>query len=179
MAGRAAVVAALAGLFTATAVVAQEQPLLPTTWNGTKYGCKCYPGDDCWPTRGDWGELNKTVDGNLAVIAPPGAVCHESFKGLLGTSRTYDAAKCAEVTANFGNEQWQWVPNGASASQSAADTIQNPATCCATLDLLHQRDLQTYLQPEGTVHAWLLWSLRHHGADVRPRQERDRLCPKQ
>jgi len=106
---RRAVIAVVGGLLAVRGVTGQEAPLIPTTWNGIKYGCRCYPGDDCWPSRNDWNDLNKTVDGNLAVIVPPGAVCHETFRGYLGTSRTYDAAKCAEVTANFGNEQWQYV----------------------------------------------------------------------
>ena len=50
--------------------------LVPRSWNGDDYACKCYFGDDCWPVESAWGELNATVDGNLHVNIPPGAVCH-------------------------------------------------------------------------------------------------------
>lgn len=80
--------------------------LVPRTWNGAKYGCKCYFDDSCWPSSKDWAALNKTVNGNLIVDIPPGAVCHNTFKGPLGTVKTYDAAKCADVTAHFADEQW-------------------------------------------------------------------------
>lgn len=81
-------------------------PLVPRTWNGRSYGCKCYPGDACWPSADQWNKLNNTVDGNLHVLVPPEAACHNTFNGLLGTIPTYDAAKCADVTANYTREQW-------------------------------------------------------------------------
>ncbi|KAK0740040.1 isoamyl alcohol oxidase [Schizothecium vesticola] len=80
--------------------------LVPRTWNGQAYGCKCYPGDACWPSASAWNQLNATVGGNLAVLVPPEAACHNTFTGLLGTIPTYNAAKCAEVTANYSREQW-------------------------------------------------------------------------
>lgn len=82
-------------------------PLVPFTWNGKSYGCRCYPDDKtCWPAPKEWEKLNSTVSGNLAVIVPPEAACHNFFDGLLGTVPTYDAAKCAEVTARYPEESW-------------------------------------------------------------------------
>jgi hypothetical protein len=81
-------------------------PLQPTTWNSTKYGCKCYLGDKCWPSSKEWQKLNTTVGGNLIVDIPPGAPCHKTFQGPLGTVSTYNAAQCASVQANFANETW-------------------------------------------------------------------------
>ncbi|RYP62196.1 hypothetical protein DL771_009828 [Monosporascus sp. 5C6A] len=80
--------------------------LVPRTWNGSDYACKCYVGDECWPGEGSWAELNSTVGGNLIVNLPPGAPCYETFEGPLGTVSTYDAAACAEVTANFMSQHW-------------------------------------------------------------------------
>ncbi|GAB1312833.1 hypothetical protein MFIFM68171_03043 [Madurella fahalii] len=102
-------IVALCGLLTAGVVLAQEevQGLVPRTWKGVHYGCKCYPGDACWPDSKAWNNLNKTVDGNLAIALPPGAPCHDVFNGPLGNFATYNAAECAKVTASFGNEQWQ------------------------------------------------------------------------
>ncbi|KAK4201358.1 6-hydroxy-D-nicotine oxidase [Triangularia verruculosa] len=83
-----------------------QGPLVPRTWEGKSYGCKCYFGDECWPTPKRWKALNATVGGNLAVIVPPESACHNFFNGTLGTIPTYDTAKCAEVTANYPSEQW-------------------------------------------------------------------------
>ncbi|KAK1752608.1 6-hydroxy-D-nicotine oxidase [Echria macrotheca] len=80
--------------------------LVPRTWNGQKYGCKCYFGDQCWPDSRTWNALNTTVDGNLAVYVPPEAACHTFFNGTLGTISTYDQAKCDTVTANYSSEKW-------------------------------------------------------------------------
>jgi hypothetical protein len=71
------------------------------------YECKCYPGDDCWPSDGQWQRLNSTVDGNLQVNIPPGAPCYNTFKGPLGDVDTYNEAKCEAVTSNWSNEQFQ------------------------------------------------------------------------
>ncbi|KAF1944572.1 FAD-binding domain-containing protein [Clathrospora elynae] len=71
--------------------------------DGIEYQCKCYSDNSCWPTSKDWDKLNKTVDGTLQLAIPPGAVCHKSFDN---SANIYDAAKCADVQANWGNEQW-------------------------------------------------------------------------
>ncbi|KAJ4385949.1 hypothetical protein N0V85_007952 [Neurospora sp. IMI 360204] len=79
-----------------------------TTYNGQKYGCKCYPGRPCWPSANKWNNLNRTVDGTLRVNVPAGAVCHNTFDGPFGTIQTYNEAACADVKENFVsyNEQW-------------------------------------------------------------------------
>ena len=81
-------------------------PLVPRTWKGAQYACKCYFGDSCWPKAQKWTALNTTVQGNLALYIPPESVCHNTFNGTLGTLQTYDAAKCAAMTAAYGGEQW-------------------------------------------------------------------------
>lgn len=58
-------------------VASSSLPLLiPRTWNDQEYACKCYLGDDCWPSQNSWNDLNTTVEGNLIVNVPPGAVCY-------------------------------------------------------------------------------------------------------
>jgi hypothetical protein len=74
---------------------------------GSDYACKCYPGDYCWPNKGQFQQLNNTVGGNLQVVTPPGAPCYNTFEGPLGNIQTYDEAKCQEVTSNWANEQFQ------------------------------------------------------------------------
>ncbi len=81
-------------------------PALTTTVKGINFGCKCYPGEACWPSATKWNLFNATVEGKLRVNVPPGAVCHNTFTGPLGTLNTYNAAKCAEATQNWANESW-------------------------------------------------------------------------
>lgn len=81
-------------------------PLQTTQYNNKQYGCKCYPGEACWPSAQKWTQLNSTVGGRLQVHIPPGAACHNTFQGPLGTVNTYDAAACANVKANWADESW-------------------------------------------------------------------------
>jgi hypothetical protein len=81
--------------------------LLPRTWNGEKYGCKCYLGDSCWPKAAQWTAFNASVAGNLQVDIPPGAVCYNVFQGPLGNVSTYDQAACQAASAGWMDEQWQ------------------------------------------------------------------------
>lgn len=78
----------------------------PATLKGINFGCKCYPGERCWPSTSKWNALNHTLDGRLLVHIPPGAPCHNTFNGLLGTVNTYDADKCAEATQKWESESW-------------------------------------------------------------------------
>lgn len=72
--------------------------------DGVEYQCKCYSDNACWPTNADWKTLNETVGGVLQVALPPGAPCHKQFEN--STISTYNEAECAEVEANWTNEQW-------------------------------------------------------------------------
>ncbi|KAK1751039.1 hypothetical protein QBC47DRAFT_417474 [Echria macrotheca] len=103
--------------------------LEPATINGKKYECKCYPGQKCWPGQPKWNQLNQTVGGALSVHIPPGAYCHNTMTGPLGTFNTYDAAKCQDALANFASESW-------TVSQPAAAlwTYATNDTCLPTTD---------------------------------------------
>jgi hypothetical protein len=81
-------------------------PLVARTWNGTQYACKTYYDDPVWQNPNMIKSLNNSVNGNLQLVIPPGASCHHTFQGPLGNISNYNAAKCAEETANFANEQW-------------------------------------------------------------------------
>lgn len=76
------------------------------TVEGVKYQCKCYSDNECYPKATDWAALNKTVGGTLQRALPPGAVCYNSVGNNTGV---YDAAKCANVQANWLSEQWLYV----------------------------------------------------------------------
>lgn len=57
--------------------------------------CKCFPGDDCWPTVEEWSEFNSTIDGKLIATVPLAAPCHDDGFG------SYDEAICAEMQASW------------------------------------------------------------------------------
>ena len=101
--------------------------------DGKEYSCKCYPGDDCYPASDAWQKLNATVDGNLLVALPPAAPCYGSVDGI----PTFDAAKCADVKANYNNEQWTCV--------------LTTANCIHDLNLSHSVD-----QPVALL--WTFWT---------------------
>ncbi|KAI2465269.1 FAD-binding domain-containing protein [Annulohypoxylon bovei var. microspora] len=124
------------GLNFSTLIGVEPTPpfLVERTWNGSQYGCKCYLGDECWPSKDTWITLNSTVNGNLVVNIPPGASCHNTFEGPLGPVSTYDAAACNNAKAMWSDEQWNVEkPAAALWTFFTNDTCQltnNPTESC-------------------------------------------------
>ncbi|OJJ42640.1 hypothetical protein ASPZODRAFT_124969 [Penicilliopsis zonata CBS 506.65] len=58
----------------------------------TNTDCKCFPGDDCWPSLSEWSALNTTVDGRLIATVPIGTPCH---------SPDYNATECAYLRSEW------------------------------------------------------------------------------
>ncbi|KAI0202859.1 FAD binding domain protein [Astrocystis sublimbata] len=58
--------------------------------------CRCFPGDECWPTPDHWAALNQSVHGALIATVPIASPCHDTFPGV-----AYDADKCAAIQANW------------------------------------------------------------------------------
>ncbi|KAK3939574.1 hypothetical protein QBC46DRAFT_262899 [Diplogelasinospora grovesii] len=56
--------------------------------------CKCFPGASCWPSTGDWNQLNRTVGGRLIATVPLAEACHDP---------NYDAEECQYLQG-----QWQY-----------------------------------------------------------------------
>lgn len=54
--------------------------------------CRCLPGDDCWPSKSSWDDLNSTVSGRLVETIPIGSPCHDP---------NYDAEACAALQARW------------------------------------------------------------------------------
>lgn len=71
-------------------------------WLGSRYFCKCLPGDLCWPGSIRWGLLNATVGGNLREVIPDAAVCYNTFEG----NPSYNAAACQDVRNGWTNQNW-------------------------------------------------------------------------
>ncbi|KAK3990423.1 6-hydroxy-D-nicotine oxidase [Cladorrhinum sp. PSN332] len=105
-----------------------------TTHEGKLYGCKCQPNQPCWPKSWQWSSLNQTVNGNLKMHIPPAAVCYNSFQSPLGNFSTYDAAKCADVQANWEDEQWTVEKPGAALwtyfTNETCRVTTNPSDSC-------------------------------------------------
>ncbi|KAI1124016.1 FAD binding domain protein [Nemania abortiva] len=58
--------------------------------------CRCFPGDECWPSSADWAAFNQSVHGALIATVPLASPCHDTFPGV-----SYDAEKCADIQANW------------------------------------------------------------------------------
>ncbi|KAK4183730.1 hypothetical protein QBC35DRAFT_507454 [Podospora australis] len=108
--------------------------LTVTHHEGKLYGCKCSPGQLCWPSQSKWNSLNTTVEGKLQVHIPPAASCYNQFVGPLGTVNTYDAAACADVHANWENESWTVEKPGAALwtyfTNETCRPTMNPSDTC-------------------------------------------------
>ncbi|KAH8652522.1 hypothetical protein BX600DRAFT_418016 [Xylariales sp. PMI_506] len=59
-------------------------------------GCKCFPGDSCWPSRSEWNALNKAVGGRLVATVPLGTPCHDP---------NYDEATCEYLQSQWHFEE--------------------------------------------------------------------------
>ncbi len=72
------------------------------SWKRDNATCKCYPGDDCWPSPARWDALNSATRGRVSAFVPAGAVCYPSFNN----ASTASVAKCDAVKANWTNANW-------------------------------------------------------------------------
>ncbi|TPR02971.1 FAD dependent oxidoreductase family protein [Aspergillus niger] len=43
--------------------------------------CRCFPGEECWPSPAEWTQFNESIDGRLIQTIPLGKPCHNpSYK---------------------------------------------------------------------------------------------------
>ncbi|KAJ5633111.1 FAD binding domain protein [Penicillium lividum] len=50
--------------------------IAPTSRASRSSTCRCFPGDDCWPSTLTWNAFNQSVDGRLVATEPLAAPCH-------------------------------------------------------------------------------------------------------
>ena len=62
--------------------------------------CRCFLGDDCWPSPDTWSTLNDSIHGNLVATVPLGAPCHDPL---------YNAAVCKSLQQNWLEPEQQYV----------------------------------------------------------------------
>ncbi|KAF6830732.1 FAD-linked oxidoreductase-like protein 12 [Colletotrichum plurivorum] len=90
--------------------------------------CRCFPGDDCWPTAAEWSAFNATVGGRLIATVPIGAVCHDSEFGA------YDEAKCSALRSAWAvsgtHIQTSSSVMAAFAANSSCDPFNEPSDRC-------------------------------------------------
>lgn len=118
----------------AATVSAFEQKPMPSTHlrnrdDTARPSCRCFPGDECWPSDAEWSSLNATVDGRLIATVPLGSPCHDPY---------YDEEQCAYLRS-------QWLYAGV--QQVNRETV--PLATKRTSDELLQRKLK--LQRDGPV----------------------------
>ena len=65
--------------------------------------CKCFPGEECWPTVEEWSDFNATVDGRLIATVPLAAVCHDNAWG------SYDNATCVTLRNGWLDPETQYA----------------------------------------------------------------------
>lgn len=54
--------------------------------------CRCFPGDDCWPSDLTWQALNVSIHGKLVATVPLAAPCHDP---------TYNLDVCKSLQKNW------------------------------------------------------------------------------
>lgn len=85
-------VASIAVLLGAIWIAASQPSIFPQK----QPQCRCFPGDDCWPSSEEWSRFNETLGGKLIATVPLASPCHDTFPGV-----DYDANKCADIQANW------------------------------------------------------------------------------
>ncbi|KAH8918259.1 FAD-binding domain-containing protein [Atractiella rhizophila] len=78
----------------------------------------CGYGDACWPTNAQWQALNTSLSGRLRSVHPIATVCHNAFG-------EYNAAACAELTANWDVGQYVSQQDGGYVAHSWGDGYGN------------------------------------------------------
>ena len=62
--------------------------------------CRCFPGDECWPSTDIWDKFSQTVDGRLIATVPLATPCH---------APNYDAATCDKLRNQWTEPELQYV----------------------------------------------------------------------
>ena len=66
--------------------------------SATGRSCRCRPSEACWPSDGEWSDLNRTTNGQVHSLIPVGNVCHGS---------AYDSHECNMITQESLNSTWR------------------------------------------------------------------------
>ena len=97
--------------------------------------CRCFPGDQCWPSPNDWADFNKTLGGKLIATVPIASACH------VDPYTTYDAQKCADLQAI-----WEFPSTHFTTSSSIMAPFFANQSCDPYLPKSAQCVIGTYIQ---------------------------------
>ncbi|KXS93458.1 hypothetical protein AC579_3495 [Pseudocercospora musae] len=86
--------------------------------------CRCFPGDDCWPTLQEWAAFNQSVNGNLIATTPLGAPCHDSPFG------PYNATECSRLRELWTFPELHYVSSSSAMAPFFANASCDPFTEC-------------------------------------------------
>jgi hypothetical protein len=67
--------------------------------------CRCFPGDECWPSASKWSSFNETLGGKLIATVPLAAVCHNSNSSCPDWP-AYDEEACSQL-----QQRWCVIQN--------------------------------------------------------------------
>ena len=66
----------------------------------SNHDCRCFPGEECWPSTDVWDQFNQTVGGRLIATVPLASPCHDP---------NYDAAVCDKIKDQWTDPELQYV----------------------------------------------------------------------
>ena len=65
------------------------------TRDSNESGCRCFPGDTCWPTISEWTAFNKSIGGKLIATIPIASPCHDDAFG------PFDLQECTKLQSTW------------------------------------------------------------------------------
>lgn len=63
-------------------------------------GCRCFPGDACWPSTDTWAQFNQSIEGQLIKTIPLGTPCH---------TPDYNASVCSNLKSGWMLPEEQYI----------------------------------------------------------------------
>ena len=120
-------------------------------------GCRCFPGDACWPNPQDWAEFNSTLGGKLVATLPIGSSCHDGPHG------SFDAARCTHIQSSWGFPETHYrtsssVQSAFFANDSCDPFLPRSAPCALGTYVRYAVDARSAADYQST----LAFSRRHN-----------------
>jgi hypothetical protein len=113
--------------------------------------CRCFPGDQCWPSNSEWSQFNRTLGGKLIATVPIASACHNDAFG------PYNADQCTKLRSVWGFPETHYrtpsSPMAAFFANSSCDPFTSPSAQCVvgsyvqyTVNATSARDYQRALE---------------------------------
>ncbi|OTA53870.1 FAD binding domain-containing protein [Hypoxylon sp. EC38] len=84
--------------------------------------CRCFPGEECWPSSQEWAEFNRTLNGKLIATIPIASVCHnDSFA-------PYDEEACERLRSVWDYPETHYVTSSSPMAPFFANMSCDPFT---------------------------------------------------